>query len=350
LDEVLCQSPEENCFFGECSECLNRLPSYILRSELNDDVNEEDEACWLNWSSNRYDDPDHEDDIKIVNKKIMLHRINGSVNDLIDEFDFQWSKFVAHHYNTRQQIDYIKQIKLDSDDEDGIVVEMDFAENHSLIIQHQVQQAYYNTAQATIFTINIHVTNITHHAMAIISDCLDHDVKFVHAAQKIIVQFVRDNYPHAKHLNYVTDGAAQHFKSNKSILNLTHHHEDFGIAASWTFSSTAHGKSSVDGIGASLKYKATRRVLSGDRTDAIHTPRDLYYFASTDTSLNVFYLDSGTIQANTRKYNLEDRLNQSHVKGKYKLIISFEAYYLNIYYRLDSVYQKHASVRSNWYR
>ena len=173
-----------------------------------------------------------------------------------------------------------------------MVVEMDFAENHNLVIQHRIQQAHYNSAQATIYTINIHVTNKTHHAMAIISDCLDHDVKFVHAAQKIITQFVQDNYPDVRHLNYVTDGAPQHFKSNKSILNLTHHHQDFGITASWTFSSTAHRKSSVDGIGASIKYRAIRRVLSGDQTNAILTPRELYHFASTDTSLNVFYLST----------------------------------------------------------
>ncbi len=243
LDEILCQSSKESCYFGECSECLDRLPSDILRSELNDDVTREDEACWLTWSPNRYSDLDHEDDVKPVNKKIMLQRISGSVDDLIDEFDVQWRKFAAHHYNTRQQMDYVKQIKLDSSDQDRIVVEMDFAENHNLIVQHQIQQAHYNTFQATIFTINIHVTNNTHHAVAIISDCLDHDVRFVHAAQKIITQFVRDNYPDVTHLNYVTDGASQHFKSNKSILNLTYHNRDFGIAASWTFASTAHGRS-----------------------------------------------------------------------------------------------------------
>ena len=141
--------------------------------------------------------------------------------------------------------------------------------------------------------------------MAIINDCLDHNVKFVHAAQKIIIQFVQDNYPNVRHLNYVTDGAPQHFKSNKSILNLTHHCQDFGIAASWTFSPTAHGKSSVDGIGASIKYRATRRVLSSDRTDAILTPWELYHFASKDISLNLFYLDSDAIKSHARKYSLE---------------------------------------------
>ena len=186
MDEVLCQPPEENCFSGECNECRDRFPSSILRSELNDDVTREDDVCWLIWSTNMYGELDHEADVKAVNKKILLQRISGPVDDLIDEFDTEWRKFAIHHYNTRQQIDYIKQIKSDNDDQDKIVVEMDFAENHNLIIQHQIQQAHYNSAQATIYTINIHVTNKTHHAMAIISDCLDHDVKFVHAAQKII--------------------------------------------------------------------------------------------------------------------------------------------------------------------
>ena len=323
LDEILCQSSEENCYFGECSECRGRLPRDILRSELNDDVTGEDETCWLTWGSVTYDNLDHEDDTKPVNKKIMLQRVSGSVGELIDEFDAQWHKFAAHHYTTREQMNYIKQIKLDSSDQDRIIVEMDFAENHNLIVQHQIQQAHYNTAQATIFTINIHVNNNTHHAMAIISDSLDHDVKFVHAAQKIITQFVRDNYPDVACLNYVTDGACQHFKNNKSILNLTYHYRDFGITASWTFASTAHGKSSVEGIGASIKYRATRRVLSGDRRDVILTPRELYYFTSTDTSLKVFYLDSDAIQSNSRKYNLEARLNQRGVKGEYKLRILF---------------------------
>ena len=195
----------------------------------------------------------------------MLQRISGSVGDLIDEFDIQWRKF---------------------------------AENHNLFVQHQIQQAHYNTAQATIFMINIHVNNNTHHAIAITGDSLDHDVTCS---------------------NYVTDDACQHFKSNKSILNLIYHYRDFRIAPSWTFASTAHGKSSVDGIGASIKYRATRRVLSGDRRDAIFTPRELYHFASIDTSLKVFYLDSDAIQSNSRKYNLEAQLNQRRVKGKYKL-------------------------------
>ena len=57
-----------------------------------------------------------------------------------------------------------------------------------------------------------------------------------------------------------------------SILNLIHHPQGFDIAALRTFSSIALRKSSMDGIGASIKYRATRWVLSNDRTDRILTP------------------------------------------------------------------------------
>ena len=239
----------------------------------------------------------------------------------------------------------LNKLKLDADERRGVVVEMDFSENYLLIVQHEVQQAHYNTAQASIFTVNIRVNAQTHHSMAIISDCLEHDVTFVHAAQKIISQFVRDEYPDVRNLNYVTDGACQHFKSNKSILNLTHHHRDFGIDACWSFSATAHGKSSVDGIGASIKYRATRHTLSDDRADAILTPRELYEFASKDTALTVFYLDLQTIQANARDYNLEARWSQRGAKGKLKLLA---VKYLDCfdYLRMDPLHAKFSSIRS----
>ena len=275
----------------------------------------------------------------------MMQRVSGSVNDLIDELDAQWSRFATHHFNTRQQIDYIKRVKMDANERGGVVVEMDFSENYHLIVQHEVQQAHYNTAQATIFTIIIQINAQSHHSMAIISDCPEHDVKFDYAAQKVISQFVREQYPRVRNLNYVTNGACQHFKSNKSILNLTHHHRDFGIYACWSFSATAHGKSSVDGIGASIKYRATRQTLSGDRTDAILTPRELYQFASKDSALTAFYLDLHTIQANTRDYNLEARWNQRGTKGKLKFLV---VKYLDCfdYFRMDPLNAKFSSIRS----
>ena len=38
---------------------------------------------------------------------------------------------------------------------------------------------------------HIQVKKDNHHSMVIISDCLEHDVKHVHAAQNIIVNYVK---------------------------------------------------------------------------------------------------------------------------------------------------------------
>ena len=63
------------------------------------------------------------------------------------------------------------------------------------------------------------------------------------------------------HRNYLSDGASQHFKDAKN-MNLTYHKTDFNISTSWTFSATSHGKGPVDGIGAAVKSRATRHILT----------------------------------------------------------------------------------------
>ena len=228
-----------------------------------------------------------------------MQPVSDSICDLLEELDVKWAKFAVHHYCTRQQQEYIKQIKEEAHADRTIVFQMDFAENHSLIVQHEIQQAHWTTPEATIFTVHVTVDKTTHHSLAFISHHLDHNIDFVHAASGVIVQFIRHRYLTVKRVNHVSDIAPQHFKSNKSILNLTHHESDFGIFASWTFAATAHGKGPVDGIGAALKYCATRRVLSERRKDAIITPQELYEFASTDTKINVFYLSREDIKRNS---------------------------------------------------
>ena len=83
--------------------------------------------------------------------------------------------------------------------------------------------------------------------MVIISDCLTHDNKFVHAAQQIIVQFIKKEYPNIPIIKYITDGAVSHFKSELILslkydswsifldryntCNLAHHYIDFNLRA-----------------------------------------------------------------------------------------------------------------------
>ena len=172
---------------------------------------------------------------------------------------------------------------------------MDFSENHNLLHQNEVMQVHWTTTQAAIFTAQIEVNKNKHHQIAIVTDYLSHNVKFVHTAQGIIVDYILSIYPAVKQHNYVSNGAGQHFKNNKSILKLTDHQRDFGILASRAFIATAHGKCPMDRIGAALKYRATRKVLSGKAEDPILTPEALFRFAQQDTTIDVFYLETTII-------------------------------------------------------
>jgi hypothetical protein len=76
----------------------------------------------------------------------------------------------------------------------------------------------------------------------------------------------------------VSDGASSHFKNGKNMLNLTYHELDFGLPAVWTFSTTSHGKGPVDGIGAAVKSRATRHLLSGTAERAFLSAEAFFHF------------------------------------------------------------------------
>ncbi|CAF3124023.1 unnamed protein product, partial [Rotaria sp. Silwood2] len=63
------------------------------------------------------------------------------------------------------------------------------------------------------------------------------------------------------------------------MMNLTYHQEDFNLTAFWRFSATSHGKGPVDGIGAAIKSRATRYILTGTPERAFLSPEDLFNYS-----------------------------------------------------------------------
>ncbi|CAF1684704.1 unnamed protein product [Rotaria magnacalcarata] len=103
------------------------------------------------------------------------------------------------------------------------------------------------------------------------------------------------------------------------MLNLTYHESDFGLKASWTFSSTSHGKGPVDGIGAAVKSRATRYLLSGTTHNAFLSSEEFFEYTKTandhfvmkgdlepNRTIETFYIKAIDIQ-NVLKRTLERR-------------------------------------------
>lgn len=137
-----------------------------------------------------------------ANHRVELQHFHGSLKSLVDHLNDRWSSFVTHSYVTRQQREYIKSLRPLSGSNMFALVHCDFAENFTFLIQQEIQSAYWNQRQATLYTIVINIGN-EHRNMVVISDRMIHDTSFVYCTQEILVKFILDEYPAITKINYV---------------------------------------------------------------------------------------------------------------------------------------------------
>lgn len=287
VDKTVCISSTEDCYHQRCDNCgdINVSDLFIVE----DDIEEALDTNWSLWV--------------VTNNRVELQHFSGSFSSLINQLNARWAAFVTHTYVTRQQREYIKRIKLTSSFTTFAVIHMDFAENFSFVVQKEIQSSYWNQKQATLYTIVIDVGS-DHRNMIIISNRMVHDTTFVYCAQRLIVKFIREEYSTIHKLNYVryemtflfinvflhifyclcSDGAPSQYKNNNNIMNLSLHKEDFGIDAVWTFTSSGHGKSSCDGLGAVVKTSARKYLLKKGPEAAFCSAKDFYQFTLEKTS------------------------------------------------------------------
>ncbi|CAF1368187.1 unnamed protein product [Rotaria sp. Silwood1] len=223
VEMMVCQNSTVDCFLRQCSTCNTKMPSiYFIELLQINGTNEDDDITWVLWEKNE--------------KKTELQRHTTSISTLLDKLDCLWNKFLIHYFVTIEQREYIKQIKLISSEHGTAIVQLDFAENFCLFSQSAVQSSYYYNKQVTIFTVHIKM-GLGHRNLVFISDYMKHTTEFVYQAQM-----------------------------------------DFGIAASWTFSSTSHGKGPVDGVGAAVKSRATRYLLKGSTEQVFLSAEEFFRF------------------------------------------------------------------------
>ncbi|CAF1685595.1 unnamed protein product [Adineta ricciae] len=156
---------------------------------------------------------------------------------------------------------------------------------------------------------------------------MEHTTSFVYCAQQILVRFIKKNFPLVKKINYVSDGPSGHFKNNANIFNSIHHKIDFELEASWTFTSTGHGKSAGDGIRATLKSTARRATLS--KNILLSTAKDFFEFSQKqqleiakksnrdNPAVDVFYLEADELKRLKTIFLTPDSKNFRHY-AKYK--------------------------------
>ena len=187
ITQMVCTISNEKCFNGECDDCPTESITDILID--NNIMDLDDECSWNLW--------------KKVNNKFDLQQMSGSIDSLLTEIEERWLLFLLHAHINREQREYIKDLRCQSPDKTFVVAQIDFSMNYKLIRHREVQQGVFSHHQVTLFTIHLTIGEEQRN-LAIISNYMEHTTAFVHCAQKILVQFIKKNFPLVKNINYVS--------------------------------------------------------------------------------------------------------------------------------------------------
>ena len=196
---------------------------------------------------------------------------------------------------------------------------------NGFVVQDSIQGYHWSNDQATVHPFVCYYRKpdeieLSHINYVVISDSRSHDTVAVHHyLGKIIPDLKRRIGAQLSKIFYFTDGAVAQYKNRKNFINLVYHEDDFGVAAEWHFFATSHGKGPCDGLGGTVKRRATVASLQNPLENHILTPKDLYIWAQKNLGDNITYFFVEEAAVDTEKRQLEERFDMSkRIVGTHK--------------------------------
>lgn len=294
LSEIVCDVNDCECMTGECLTCKKDedemktcLHGAIFSSSV---IDPDDEITYKQWTQ--------------TDRSDLLTHIStfGEFFELLAE---KFKNLLPHHYIARKQCDFLKERKINLDAKTA-VVQVDFSENHSFVIQDEVQSHYWTKKSCTVHPVIIYIKSddlLEHKTLCFLSDDLNHDVTSVITFQKHIVNYIKETYPRIENIEYWSDGCAEQYKNCQNFLFLCLHEKVFGLKSTWKFFATAHGKSACDGVGGIVKRDAAIESLKRPYENQILNVEDLFeYLTGKFKEMKIVLVLKEEIDANRRQF------------------------------------------------
>jgi hypothetical protein len=266
LAKIMCNPPSVNCYMNKCSQCpgTTLLKESLMTTFENNVV---DEVSYKQW---------------VTVDRCMMETVTKNIDEFIDEFMENLLKLKTHSFIANRQKESYSELK-EGLTEGEVLVNCDFAENYSFILQDEIQSYHWSSSQATIHPFIVYYQwqgKLKHLQYVFISNCLEHNTVAFYVFQSKLVSILKETLPFdLVKIKYFSDGSAAQYKNKKNFLNLCLHKSDFEVQAEWHFFATSHGKSACDGLGGTVKRLAAKASLQRPYDKQILTPVDLFQFA-----------------------------------------------------------------------
>ena len=231
---------------GKCSEC-----DQMFEKKYNCENGEpQTEVEWYQWKNveGRW--------MKVVKK--------GSHSDVLQDLKQQLPAFLLHTFIKRKQSAHFEAEKKKANGK-HITIQVDFAENYSIIQQDEIQSGHWAHDQVTLFTACAYIDSDIVESYVVISDDMVHGKYQVATFLDKIIKDLKKAYPDVESVSFFSDGAASQFKQRFLFHNyyLLRSRLDYGLKTTWNFFAMWHGKGAVDGIGGNVKRLVWNAVRAG---------------------------------------------------------------------------------------
>jgi hypothetical protein len=298
VEATLC-SPGTNCLHKKaciertCELCgvqkLKDQLNFIHDSSTCDCISDIDgtKACTkiIKWKGYEYVTIDNKKRLSFVDKF-------GSMKEFVTDLEAKINPFAQHRFMAYWTYSVYRML-LENLPKEHCIFIIDFAENYSCKIFHEIQSLHWVTVQATllIFVIIRHSRpeeqddstldeqdGLVEDHLIIVSNDTKHDVWSVLHARKLVIDWLEQKLGwRPEKIWSISDGAASQFKCATSLLHISAHREDFsGIDSEHMYWETAHGKGKADGVGGVVKNKASMAVVKKQET--IRDAKELFTY------------------------------------------------------------------------
>lgn len=290
IDMAVCNSDNRDCMMGNCDQCPGEkgVVEYLtmLVQEEGDDVDGDVEVRYQQWESA---------------DRCTLSEMVLTLDESVTKLSKQIADLAQHHYEARAQAAYFKHLK-ESVADDEVVVQGDFSENYTFVVQDAVQGFWWDATQCTVHPFVVYWREdsiVQHQSFCVISDDTKHSATSVHAFIKHLVPFIQKKLPRLSKIHYFSDGSSAQYKNRYNFINVCHHAADFkGISCEWHFFATSHGKGACDGIGGTVKRATYRESLRRPVTNQILTAEDMFRFLTDKfrSSIEFVYVSGSEVE------------------------------------------------------
>ena len=205
LPLCVCSVDDEDCMSSQYEDCTGKFEENITNN-ISDEVL---------YSSIRYSQWEENDGnlAPTVHTSTVLH--------CLQELQAQLPQFLWHAYIKQKQADSYEahKLKVQNDESGSVLLQMDFAENATCVMQDEIQSAHWKQKHISMYTVMWYHRNHTV-SIVILSDSTDHEKRTVSAHTYEILKDITNECSDAKEILIWSDGPSSQFK-NKYLFALT---------------------------------------------------------------------------------------------------------------------------------